>query len=63
LKTKIVLISEELECISLENVSLKIDFASNSCHASIASSSSYNNIISRASFTSYSTTDNDVHDL
>ena len=58
MKKKIVLISKELECISLEKVSLKNAFDSHVCHTSIASSSCDKHI-------TYSTTsiENDVCDL
>ena len=45
---------------SLENISLKNNFASHSCHAPIASSSCDKNIVSLACSTSSSSIDNDI---
>ena len=41
LKNKIVLISKELECVSIEKDCLKNDLASHSCHTSIVLPPSY----------------------
>jgi len=49
-KNKIILISKELECISLEKDSLKNDFAYYVCHDDIASSSCVKNVVSHAMF-------------
>ena len=59
MKNKIILISKELECISLEKISLKNALDSHICHATIASSS----CISIAYSTSSSTIDTDIHAL
>ena len=57
-KNKIILISKELECISLEKVSLKNDLDSHVCHATITSSS----CVSIACFI-ISSIENDIHIL
>ena len=59
LKNKIILISKELECIFLENIFLKNNFASHSCHAPIDSSSHDKNNVSLGCSTS-SFIDNDI---
>ena len=59
LKNKIVLISKELQCISLEKDSLKNNFASHSCYAFIALFSCDKNLIS----IDYSTTSSINNDI
>ena len=60
MKNKIVLISKEFESTSLKNITLKNNFDSYVCHATITSSSCEKKFASHACTTSSSIIENDI---